>query len=698
LPDKVRRLRTSFRFARSGFPQAQVHLTLPTTSDRTGLPTDATDAVAPAGLSPALSPPIKGIAPSPPMPSSARLLPVTLFLSLLICPAIPTSAAGLTEADLRTWRETTAARRDAYFRAEAGKPFVPAPIQKDWNNRGDFTRHYNQSVILFAARAFHLGEQLPAANQALREMCQYHLDRPQTLLEIHSFPWTLSVLPQLCRLYGPDGTRAAGRLTADTYTIVARTMWTWASARSQIAAAEREKSRTWYITDSENHHANHFTSCWAVALVLAGDPEYRDRKYADGHTAAEHFAAWTAYLRDYLRERARKGMTIEIDSPSYAVTTLSAAYRIHEMTDDAVLKHRAGAYITLFWALWAEHQIDGVGGGAKTRTYPDSARRGTDFLRRAAWYTLGFGDPKFVHASMLPLVTSTFDLPDVVRDLASDAAGRGTYEIRQRRPGLAEPGYSKPGNYRVRADVGGLLRYGYGTPDFIMGSFLQEPRPEDDWTAISAQNRWIGVVFRGETDARIYPAALNRENESVYHAHWSVQSRGTLIAQKLPTSRRVDEWRVYFSRAGLTAPTREGRWIFTAAPHAYAAVHVVRGDFAFVDEPKEKFGRWLHCADVTTPVILEVAPKSAHASLADFRRAVLARPIVLDGATLTYTGLGGDRLTLFTDQSQPPRINDRPADLAPARVYDSPFVQSAWDSGVVTIQKDARRVVLNFNE
>jgi hypothetical protein len=32
------------------------------------------------------------------------------------------------------------------------------------------------------------------------------------------------------------------------------------------------------------------------------------------------------------------------------------------------------------------------------------------------------------------------------------------------------------------------------------------------------------------------------------------------------------------------------------------------------------------------------------------------------------------------------------------RVYDSPFVQSDWKSGVVTIQKGIRKLVLNFNE
>jgi hypothetical protein len=617
--------------------------------------------------------------------------------ALLCLAVVTTAAAPLSDDAIRALRTETAARRDAFFGAEAGQPFRPAAIQKDWNNRGDFTRHYNQSVIVFAARAFHLGEQLPEANRALREMCQYHLDHPQTLLEIHSFPWTLSVLPQLCCEYGPGGTRAADRLDRATHELILRTMWTWARARSKISEAEREQSRTWWITDSENHHANHFTSCWAVALVLASQAEYRHLKYEDGRTAAEHAAAWTAYLRDYLRERGRKGMTIEIDSPSYAVTTLSAAYRIHALTDDPVLRQRAAAYVTLFWALWAEHQLDGVGGGAKTRCYPDSARRGTDFLRRAAWYTLGLGDPRFVHASMLPLVTSTLALPDVLFDLAHDTAGRGTYEIRQRRIGLAEPGYSQPHSYRMRADAPGLLRYGYATPDFIMGSFLHEALPEESWAAISGQNRWAGVIFRGEPDARIYPAAVNRKGDSVYNAFWSVQARGALVAQPLAAHRRVDEWRVYFSRAGLSAPQREGRWIFADAEGAYAAVHVARGEFAFLDEPKEKFGRWLRCADATTPVVLEVAPRAAFPDAAAFRRAVLARPAAFAGAAFTYTSLAGDTLTLFTDQSRPTQINGRPVDLAPARVYDSPFVQSDWDSGVVRVRKGDRELVLDFN-
>src|SRR6266567_2254583 len=100
-------------------------------------------------------------------------------------------ATGLTDAALQQVSAESEQHCDALFRMQAGKPFVPGAIIKDWNKRGDFTRIYNLSVVLFATRALYLNEQVETADKALREMCQYHLDRPQTLLEVHSFPGML---------------------------------------------------------------------------------------------------------------------------------------------------------------------------------------------------------------------------------------------------------------------------------------------------------------------------------------------------------------------------------------------------------------------------------------------------------------------------------------------------------------------------
>ena len=104
----------------------------------------------------------------------------------------------------------------------------------------------------------------------------------------------------------------------------------------------------------------------------------------------------------------------------------------------------------------------------------------------------------------------------------------------------------------------------------------------------------------------------------------------------------------------------------------------------------------LKCTDDYSPV--SRSREGDFSTLADFRKAVLGLPLKLESNALTYTGLSGDRFTFFTDQSQPPQVNGRPVDYSPSKAYDSPFVQSGWDSGVVTIQKGGRKLVMNFNE
>ena len=607
------------------------------------------------------------------------------------------AGVGLTEAQIAEVRANGDQRCDDFFRSQTGGHLVRAAIKKEWNNRGDYTRDYGHSIVLFAMRALQLNEQLPEANAALRELCQYHLDRPQTLLEVHSFPSVTDALARMGVFYGPRGSKVAGRLSGETHAVILKTMWAWVSVKSELAQTEAADGKIWWLEHSENHHAQHFSTCWSFSKLLKDEPEYRERKYADGHSSREHYEAWTLYLREYLRERAAKGMLMEIDSPSYASATLKGIYSLYDFSDDAVLKRRAGQFLELYWALWAEQQIDAVSGGAKTRTYAESAQRGTDFLRRAAWYSLGIGDAQFVHASMLPFVTTTWRMPDLVVDLARDTSGAGTYEVRQRRMGLALAGYDKPTHYRIRPDFGGLVRASYRTPEFIMSSLWLEARPESDWAAISAQNRWMGVIFRGATDARIYPFGANLKGESVNNAHWAAQARGTLIAQKLRTSRRVDEWRVWFSKEGLSAPVRDGRWVFAEAAGAFAAVHVVQGEFGWSDGAGSKFGRSLTCADDFSPVIIEVAAKSGFASFEAFRKAVVAQSVEVTGGIMNYTGLAGDRFRFPLDQARLPEINGQLIDLSPAKVFDSPFVQSEWNTGIVTLQKGARKEVLDFN-
>jgi hypothetical protein len=55
------------------------------------------------------------------------------------------------------------------------------------------------------------------------------------------------------------------------------------------------------------------------------------------------------------------------------------------------------------------------------------------------------------------------------------------------------------------------------------------------------------------------------------------------------------------------------------------------------------------------------------------------------------------RLTLLADYSAAPQVDGKPVDYRPVQVYDSPFLQSKFGSGIVTIRSGGRSAVLDFN-
>ncbi len=124
---------------------------------------------------------------------------------------------------------------------------------------------------------------------------------------------------------------------------------------------------------------------------------------------------------------------------------------------------------------------------------------------------------------------------------------------------------------------------------------------------------------------------------------------------------------------------------------------VVRGGYHWEESSSRTRGKWLYCDDEYSPVILEADQKSGYKSFDAFRAKVVGNPLSFAGEVLHYTGIYGDSFTFFADYSKAPTINGVTVNYAPAKVYDSPFMKSEWNSGVVQIQKGTRSLVLNFN-
>lgn len=404
-------------------------------------------------------------------------------------------------------------------------------------------------------------------------------------------------------------------------------------------------------------------------------------------------------------------------SDGYNSTLIKGFYNFYDFGDEDV-KRAAGMILDLYFAYWAEEQIMGHMGGGRSRikgnnAFTQSRKHGNAVL---AWLYFAIGEQPVLNGHDVAALTSAYRPPAVVADIARDTAGRGTYEIRQRVQGLGKQGHTFPHMDRpdqrpnqFRTDGGGILRYSYCTPTFILGTPMTEARPHNEWVMISSQARWQGVIFEGEGDPRIVPIPRPANNRVAFNQFWSVQSKGSLVTQKLKTNKGAAEMMVWMSKNGLTRPVEENGIVLVEAPGAYAAIRVGKGDFSLADHDFEgtketgaKFRTPPGCvvtpADEYAPVILEVMDKSDVADFEEFKAKVQACKPRFDGPVLKYTTIYGDLLTLDTSYKETPTINGKPVDYAPKKVFDSPFLNADYNSGVVTISKGDRKLVLDFNE
>jgi hypothetical protein len=597
------------------------------------------------------------------------------------------------------------------FQAEAGKPLKRAKKQPPLApGRGNYVRAYSYSIVAFAARCFYIHEKVDEANAALIENAQHYLDNPKDINDRDSFHWHADIVMRLIEMYGTHGTKRAGLLTPETEAMVLKPIWLYAQELSSLEKADHVRSKTWHLYGSENHHAMDFALCWHFAKLAKDRPEYKNQKYNDGSTAAEQYRAWNDYYVMYCLERARKSPCAEMHSDGYNATLMRVMYNFHDFGEPPV-RQAAGMLLDLYFAYWAESQIDGLmgGGGSRIKGNNVFTQNRTGSNAALAWFYFGIGQQPPMYGANVNAALSEYRPPVVVADIALDAQGRGRYEIRQRPQGLGQvvgSGHDKM--TAMRTDGGGILLYSYCDPTFILGTTMTEARPLSDWAPISSQSRWQGVVFAGETDSRIVPLVRPKNNSVNFNGQWSVQSQGTLITQKLKTSKGAAEMMAWISKRGLPEPVADGDTTFVEAPGAYAAVRVTRGGFKLAEkvfsgtkETSDAFstppGYVVTPDDEYAPLILEVMAKTDVESFEAFKAKVQACPIRFENAVLRYKTVYGDELTLDTSYKQIPTINGLPVDYAPKKVFDSPFLNADYNTGVVTISKDGRKKVLDFN-
>jgi hypothetical protein len=637
------------------------------------------------------------------------------FFPLLLSGLAASAFAGATisEKPAGEFRE----RVDAMFRAESGKPLKRAakkpPLRK---GSGNYTRAYSYSMVGFAARCFYLGEMPAEANAALVENAQHYLDNPKDIIDRDSFHWHADIVMRLIGMYGPHGTVHAGRLTPETEAVCLKPIWIYVKTSAKHNKPDHATSRTWQFHSTENHHSMDFSLQWHFAKLAKDHPEYRRLKLDDGSSLEDYYRAWSDYIVVYCRERAKKGVCIEIMCPGYNAVWLKGFYNFRDFGEPKV-RRSAEMLLDLYWAYWSQEQLHGVEGGGKTRIRGVSGFNSkTGGIPALGWFYFGIGAKPEAISSEMNALLSDYEPPAVVAEIVRSARADGPYEVRQRAQGLGKQGNESAvmsdgmTPNRFRTDGGGIVRYSYCDPAFTIGTLMNEARPLEDWVHISAQSRWQGVIFGDNPAARIVPVVRPAgKARDVLNGHWSVQSKGSLITQKLKGNKVGGSMIVWMPLEGMGVPVREGDLVFVETDGAYAAIRVVGGKFELTEKEvsnpsiegpvrEAPPGRVVLPEDDFAPVILEVMAKKNLKGFEDFKTKVKANKPEMKGALLVYKTVYGDSLTFDTSQKNVPSINGKPVDYTPSKVLESPFLNADYDRGVVTIQKGELNKILDFTQ
>jgi hypothetical protein len=586
--------------------------------------------------------------------------------------------------------------------------------------------------------ALWLGEKLEEANQLVSAAYVEVLAGAETMtpeIADERAKWQMRTWVRMYYLFSDRSEWFPNRLDTGNREKVGELLWNYGYAKSFLERTDPKY--VWFIQGSENHDLMDLGNAYLALQAIADRPEYSGRALADGHSLKEHIEAWANYFKSYCEERMRKGLFIEVASPIYGKYLIPELTNLYDFTSDRELKAKVEALLHLTWADWAVEQLDGVRGGAKARCYQGKYSQDGDrdsyklmgeiLLERGGWAdparhahpTWGFG---------LALATSAYRLPDVVRELALRPEDRGEYVYVSRRPGKMKSLEALPpvgGQacwYNMDATDSKLVRYTWCTPDHVMGSFFVDPQmreafnvlphkpgiADNSYAAISAQNRWQGIVFATGPDARVYPQCFGKPDEErdpglsvTYVQQVAVQHENVSIVQMNRNNPELTKMRVYFA-PGMKERLRESEGIFLLEEgDSYLAVRFVssKGGTLLCGSSWEG-DSFLIPEDPFAAVVFVTGRKATIATVGEFEAYVLSHGCNVAEKKLKYTfnDLQGQasELKLYLDGSRLPEKNGAPIDLAPEKVYDCPFIQSDTDSNAVEIRFQRKRITLSF--
>lgn len=565
---------------------------------------------------------------------------------------------------------------------------------------------------LWCLAALYLNEKTDEANARLLQRARDCIASSPTPAPLTSpeapgnLPWTFFSVTDYVRtlcLFHSKSPHFPGRLKPETEAAMKEALWLWVRGESRLADVGQDDLLL--LLGTENHDLNRRPAYYLVTALLKDDPAYRNRPLVDGHTVAEHAAAYTAFYREWPRRRAETGLWVEVGSTTYQKYSWPGLFNLHELSPDPVIRTRFGLLLDLAFIEEEQISVHGRRGGGRSRAYPGA----NAFESYKNLLFAPEGQPAGSSHSRV-IETSRYQLPPeaiYLRYRAFPAAG--SFVIRNRVLGQLESPKSKnETSQRLSADSA-LVNYAWRTPHYLLGCTLQNPALH--CSGISRQNRMCGMLFEhwaNDEVCSVHSVVEHGSGGRPQHPFWSVQLENVLILQRIVPDQLNGSYGtgavgIGFTGKALKRVEKDG-WIFAGNGRAFVGVKFLDGAY-----------RWDKNGEVATPaqfdkakdqsrILLHAGDVAGDGSFEAFQSAVLASDLKVTAAAVEYRwGASSNHLAVARYSPQAagsftlPLINGKPLDLHPSKTFQSPYLNAEYGCDQITVTVGPIRRVLDFS-
>ena len=457
--------------------------------------------------------------------------------------------------------------------------------------------------------------------------------------------------------------------------------------------------RRFFLTTScESMYAseNHALQFHAARLVAAqAMPQERFEAY--GTTGHELVATDTDWITRFIRFRARQGWG-EFDSSGYLAVDMESLLTVAEFAADQHLARMAKDMCDLLLADIAVDSIDGVLAGALGRSYGPTL---TDVTSSAAYGMLHlyFGTGRLAsirHFHPVECLLSSYRPHPLVIDIATNRDAPYVNRERKHLHRCTDPLPAVEGSGSIRKQT-------WWEPQFAIGAVQRQdsygPDSPDAWYARHQQVEWQ-LVIPGDPPVTVFTHHPGKTGE---HMYWCGDNRcecgsfvqnGPAVAAvyRIKPKMPFQHIHAHLPRERFDEIVEHGGWLFVRRGDVYAGLWAHNG-WRWADKG-DFVGREVISEGWTNAVVCEVGTRQ-QGTFQAFQQQLLGAVIRFDpkAVSLEYASLRHGRLRVDADGGR--YVDGQPLDLE-YPTWDSPYMRSAWDSGLVELTKGDQRLVLDF--